>query len=120
MLLPLFFLAAQGLAQAHIDTLSDAQLCDAAREAVAGPSARVADVGPIDFQEWEVSCEEKLLRMPVRLPAIPELEEAMAREFASPAFCRQDNLLRLWQRGWRFELRLLREDGSARDLRSCG
>ena len=120
MFLPLAFLAAQGLAQAHIDQLSDAQLCDAAREAIASPSARIEDIGPIDFQEWEVGCEDRLLRMPVRLPAIPELEQAIAQAFVNPDLCREDNLMRLWQRGWRFEVRLLREDGSTRDLRSCG
>ena len=120
MMLAVFLLASSPLTQTHIDLLSDAQLCQAAQEVTAMPSLQVEDVGPIDFQQWEVECEAKLLRIQVRLLDSRLTEDLLVDHFRQPGFCQAPNLQRFWQRGWRFEMRFVWADGRVRDIPTCG
>lgn len=106
------------LSQRPIWELDDAQMCEAARQATRLPQSNVPDLPIIDFGAWEVDCEARVLRMPVTV-LDPSLDPVIVEAFGRPAFCDAPNLVMLWNRGWRLELRFRFTDGTSELTRPC-
>lgn len=112
-------LAAQPISQRHIDTLTDAELCQAFREIAAQPTFQIKDVGPFDFQEWQVDCGVKQLRVPAEVHSAWIDEAWLEERFKNAPFCRADNIQRFLQRGWTVQVSFRWIDGRIFDIDPC-
>ena len=107
------------LSQRPIQELSDAELCQAARDMIASPVAAIEDVDPIHFHQWAVDCDARLLRINASVTDARVDERMFSVVFTRPPFCTEPNLVEFWGRGWHFELRVRFTDGTVRDFRPC-
>jgi hypothetical protein len=106
------------LSERPIWELNDSQLCEAAHQVMGLPSSNVADVPTVDFGDWEIDCEARVLRIPMTV-LDPRLDPIIVERFTRPPFCDEPNLVMFWNRGWHFEVRFRFTDGSTELTRPC-
>lgn len=112
-------LTSQSLAQRPIDTLSDAELCQAVREVTSRPGSEPEDFGPFDFRQPVAQCETKLLSFPIYITAAGIEKDVLQNLWRDAAFCHESGIQRFLQRGWRVDVNIRWADGAVRNVPAC-
>ena len=107
------------LTRRHINTLSDAEICQAFQELASRPGSRMTGNAVVHFEDWTVDCPTQTFAVEATILQ-PLMEPRHLQASAADAlFCRRDNIRLFLARGWKVHMHARFPDGQRVTIRFC-